>query len=132
MSKLTTIFTLDFKVRDYECDIQGIVNNACYMNYLEHTRHEHLDSIGLNFKTLFDRGIYLVATEVHMVYKKSLMPGDMFQVTSRIEKESKFRLKFIQEILNKDKEIVLTSTLLGAAITSNKKPILLQKLFELA
>jgi hypothetical protein len=31
------IFELPFKVRDYECDIQGIVNNAVYQNYLEHT-----------------------------------------------------------------------------------------------
>ncbi|MBU2223338.1 MAG: acyl-CoA thioesterase, partial [Gammaproteobacteria bacterium] len=30
------VFSVDFKVRDYECDMQGIVNNAVYFNYLEH------------------------------------------------------------------------------------------------
>lgn len=35
-------FRLDFSVRDYECDLAGMVNNATYLNYIEHTRHEFL------------------------------------------------------------------------------------------
>ena len=30
------IYELTLKVRDYECDLQGIVNNANYQHYLEH------------------------------------------------------------------------------------------------
>ena len=33
------IFTHEMKVRDYECDLQGIVNNANYQHYMEHSRH---------------------------------------------------------------------------------------------
>ena len=33
------IFETTMEVRDYECDIQGIVNNANYLHYIEHTRH---------------------------------------------------------------------------------------------
>ena len=29
-------FSLSLKVRDNECDVQGIVNNAIYQHYLEH------------------------------------------------------------------------------------------------
>jgi len=35
-------FKLNFEVRDYECDLSGIVNNAVYLHYLEHARHELL------------------------------------------------------------------------------------------
>ncbi|HAD03062.1 MAG TPA: acyl-CoA thioesterase, partial [Porphyromonadaceae bacterium] len=42
------IFKLSMKVRDYECDLQGVVNNANYQHYLEHTRHEFLESLGEN------------------------------------------------------------------------------------
>ena len=42
-------YELIMKVRDYECDLQGIVNNANYQHYLEQTRHEFLLSIGLSF-----------------------------------------------------------------------------------
>ena len=36
-------------VRDYECDIEGIVNNANYLHYTEHTRHLFLQHCGLSF-----------------------------------------------------------------------------------
>lgn len=40
------VYELEMKVRDYECDLQGIVNNANYQHYLEHTRHEFLTMTG--------------------------------------------------------------------------------------
>ena len=40
------------EVRDYECDIEGIVNNANYLHYTEHTRHRFLRSLGLSFAAL--------------------------------------------------------------------------------
>ena len=48
-------FTLTLAVRDYECDLQGVVNNAVYQNYLEHARHQYLQSLGLRgrLKTMF-------------------------------------------------------------------------------
>ena len=43
------IFETEMEVRDYECDIQGIVNNANYLHYTEHTRHQVLVSLGVSF-----------------------------------------------------------------------------------
>ena len=50
------IYELKMKVRDYECDLQGIVNNANYQHYLEHTRHEFLSSTGVSFAALHEQG----------------------------------------------------------------------------
>lgn len=50
------IYELPMKVRDYECDLQGIVNNANYQHYLEHTRHEFLLSAGVSFAGLHEQG----------------------------------------------------------------------------
>lgn len=124
------IFALAFKVRDYECDMQGIVNNAVYLNYLEHTRHEFLDSIGLNFKRLTQRGIYLVAIESQQKYRKSLEPGDDFTVSCRMIIESKLRIKFIQAIYHAEKGLILESSLIGVAINGSKKPILIDSFFK--
>ena len=66
------IFELPFKVRDYECDLQGIVNNAVYQNYLEHTRHEFLEYVGLNFAQMHEDGIDAVVIRVEIDYKAPL------------------------------------------------------------
>ena len=50
-------FSMEFDVRDYECDMQGVVNNSVYQNYLEHTRHKYLQEIGLDFAMLTEKGI---------------------------------------------------------------------------
>lgn len=80
-------FELEFKVRDYECDLQGIVNNSVYQNYLEHTRHEFLNSIGLDFADLFKRGIVAVVARADLSYKTPLKSGDHFVVKLRVENE---------------------------------------------
>ena len=74
-------FSLEMSVRDYECDMQGVVNNSVYQNYLEHTRHEYLKSIGINFKSYTERGVNLVVVRIEMDYKFSLASGDKFIVT---------------------------------------------------
>ena len=51
------IYSLDMKVRDYECDLQGVVNNANYQHYMEHTRHEFLESLGVNFGKMHEDGL---------------------------------------------------------------------------
>ena len=65
------IFRVDFKVRDYECDIQGIVNNGVYFNYLEHARHEFLLSKGVDFAALAEQKINLVVIRSEMNFKGS-------------------------------------------------------------
>ena len=53
------IYELPLKVRDYEVDSQGIVNNANYLHYLEHTRHEFCQQAGVSFRDMQREGIDL-------------------------------------------------------------------------
>lgn len=46
------IYETRMEVRDYECDIQGIVNNANYLHYTEHTRHRFIRSLNISFEKL--------------------------------------------------------------------------------
>lgn len=65
-------------VRDYECDIEGIVNNANYMHYTEHTRHLYLRKCGLSFSAMHERGIDAVVARVKMQFKVPLRCDDEF------------------------------------------------------
>ncbi|MDH6355930.1 acyl-CoA thioester hydrolase [Dysgonomonas sp. PH5-45] len=93
------VFRYEMKVRDYECDAQGIVNNANYQHYYEVARHEFLEMCNLNFKNLHDKGLDLVVSQVQIKYKTSLLGMDRFLCTiKKIEKKG-VRYIFHQEIV---------------------------------
>ena len=56
------------KVRDYEIDSQGIVNNANYLHYLEHTRHEFCQEAGVSFRDMQARGVDPVVSRIEIDY----------------------------------------------------------------
>lgn len=70
-----TFFTT-IKVRDYEIDVQGIVNNAQYLHYLEHTRHEFCDTVGYSFRDMHAIGCDPVLKHAEIEYINSLVSGD--------------------------------------------------------
>ena len=89
---------LKMKVRDYECDLQGIVNNANYQHYTEHARHEMLLELGVSFADLHQRGIDAVVARITLSYKTPLHSGDEFVVRSQVGKEG-VRYVFHQDIV---------------------------------
>ena len=86
------------KVRDYECDLQGIVNNANYQHYTEHARHEMLLDMGVSFADLHRQGIDVVVARITLSYKKPLRSDDEFIVRTRGKKEG-IRYVFYPDIL---------------------------------
>lgn len=85
------------KVRDYECDLQGIVNNANYQHYLEHARHEFLLSRGISFAELHAKGIDAVVSSITMRFKCPLKSGDEFVVRTGYVHDG-FKYVFQQDI----------------------------------
>ncbi len=122
-------YTLDLQVRDYECDIQGIVNNATYQNYLEHTRHEFLKSIGINFVEFAKQKINLVVVRAELDYKQPLQSGDLFWVGINFKKESRIKFAFLQDIYRHgDNKLIMKAKIIGTALNPNGRPYLPQEL----
>ena len=104
------IYELKMKVRDYECDLQGIVNNANYQHYIEHTRHEFLLSTGISFAKLHADGIDPVVARLTMAFKTPLKSGDEFVSKLYLKKEG-IKYVFYQDIFRlPDMKIVIKST----------------------
>lgn len=104
------IYELTLKVRDYECDLQGIVNNANYQHYLEHTRHEFLTSAGLGFAALHEQGIDGVVARINIAFKTPLKSGDTFVSKLYIKKEG-IKYVFYQDIFRAgDDKVVVKAT----------------------
>lgn len=91
------LFQLEDKVRDYECDLQGVVNNANYQHYMEHTRHEFLELLGENFGAMHEQGIDAFVSRVDIQYKHSLRSGDRYRSCLNLSKKGP-KLIFEQDI----------------------------------
>lgn len=123
MTDKTNDFELEFSVRDYECDLQGIVNNAIYQHYLEHARHEFLIAKGISFSDLHKEGTDLIVIRVEIDYKFPLKSRDKFIVTVRARREGNVRLVFEQEIYRiPDRKLIISARVAGVA-TRNGKPV---------
>jgi acyl-CoA thioester hydrolase len=103
------LHTLEMSVRDYECDLQGIVNNAVYQNYLEHARHELLRNVKIDFVDLHESGVDPVLIKAEIEYKASLRSRDKFIVATNVVLDDKVRAIFEQDIY----------------LLSNHKPVLM-------
>lgn len=90
-------FETRMAVRDYECDIQGIVNNANYLHYTEHTRHLYLKHCGLSFAEMHRRGVDAVVARMSLQYKAPLTGGDELRSCLNLKKEG-LRYVFMHDI----------------------------------
>jgi len=113
-------FEIELKVRDYECDIQGIVNNSVYQNYLEHARHEFLLANNVSFAELHRRGVDAVVARIEMAYKIPLKPGDVFVVKLHLKKEG-VKYVFHQSVYRKkDMKLSLKARVDAAVVIDGK------------
>jgi acyl-CoA thioester hydrolase len=80
-------FEIEMKVRDYECDAEGIVNNANYLHYFEYTRHEFMQCLGDSFKAYHALGIDPVVTRANLQYKTPLTGSDLFLSSLTVERK---------------------------------------------
>ena len=114
------IFSLEMEVRDYECDLQGIVNNANYQHYTEHTRHEFLRAHGVSFAELHTRGIDAVVARMQLQFKTPLRSADRFVSRLALRKEG-IKYVFQQDIFRlPDERPVLKSTVEAVCLVDGK------------
>ena len=125
-------FRIDLEVRDYECDMEGIVNNAVYLNYLEHARHQYMKTKGLDFSEIVGQKINLVVTRVEIDYRLSLRSGDTFWIGLNGRRRSRVRFEFRQDIfLYPDDRPVLSAIVIGTALNEKGKPFMPEEIGKL-
>ena len=103
------VYSLPIKVRDYEVDAEGIVNNANYLHYLEHTRHEFCQQAGLSFREMHRLGLDPVVTHIDIHYIRSLGLGDSMVSKLALSRRGPVFV-FRQDIFTPDGEPVVRAT----------------------
>lgn len=116
------IFKYKMKVRDYELDVQGIVNNANYQHYFEVGRHEFLETCNISFIEAHNIGIDPVVSSIQIKYKHSLVSLDEFYVTVDLMKKG-IRYYFIQKIIRISDNLICAEGIIEVVCTTNGKVI---------
>jgi len=123
-------FEHEFTVRDYEVDLQGVVNNANYMHYLEHARHEFLISRNIDFEALHAEGKDLIVIKAELTYRFPLKSRDRFVIRLKALREGQLRVVFIQDIYRlPDNKLVHQAKITGACV-SKGRPVVPQEVFD--
>ena len=117
------VFTIELSVRDYECDLQGIVNNAVYLNYFEHTRHQFLRKMGIDFAELHTAGTDPVVRRIEIDYRRSLRSGDTFLSQLTVEKKGRLQYIFRQSIITVGDEVEMARAANFVAFVRQGRPI---------
>lgn len=113
------VYELEMSVRDYELDSEGIVNNANYLHYLEHTRHEFCSANGISFAEMQNRGIIPVLNRVEIDYKTPLRSGDRFVSKLWLERRG-VRFVFHQDLFKLSGETVVSAVVSCVCLENGK------------
>ncbi|AFY42314.1 thioesterase family protein [Nostoc sp. PCC 7107] len=76
------LFKTLLRVRHYEMDALGHVNNAVYQNYLEQAAIEHSEHLGATLEVYRELGGVFVMRRVEIDYLRPAVAGDTLEVTT--------------------------------------------------
>lgn len=117
---------LNLIVRPTEIDVNGHVNNAKYLEYLEWARDEWYEAGNLSYKTLLELGCQTVTVNININYRKECYQGQLLTVTTEQDSARNSSYVLRQTILNEAREICADALITSVTIdpsTRKSRPI---------
>ena len=113
------------EVRDHELDRFGVVNNAVYQNYLEHSRHAFLASRGISLTHLLEEKFRPVITRIDLEYLLPLQSGDSFSVQLWLTRLTRLKFQFFQQIQKiPSMQSTTRANVIGTFLGLNDRPVM--------
>jgi acyl-CoA thioester hydrolase len=105
------------RVRSYECDGYGHVNNANYLNYLEVARYEHLKNIGFDYVKAVNAGYGVYIARIEIDYKKPATTDDVLTIKTWPIKKGSVSGTLAQEI-SRGEDILIDANVTWAFVNT--------------
>jgi acyl-CoA thioester hydrolase len=102
-------FKTQLRVRHYEMDALGHVNNSVYQNYLEQAAIEHSEHLGLTLELYQKLGGVFVMRRIEIEYLRPSVAGDNLELTTWIHEIRGSRAIRRYEIRKQDSEHLLVT-----------------------
>ena len=109
------------KVRSYECDSYGHVNNANYLHYLEYARYEFLRDVGFDYSAMLEAGYGIYVARIEIDYKKPAVTDDELLIKSWPVKKGAVSGIIAQEI-RRGEDLIVAAKVTWAFVDSNGIP----------
>ncbi|KAG9146646.1 hypothetical protein Leryth_019682 [Lithospermum erythrorhizon] len=114
---------IELKVREYELDQYGVVNNAVYSSYCQLGHHEILQMLGITSYGL-DSGGAVALAELSLKFLAPLQSGDRFVLKVRISDMSAVRLFFQHHIFKlPDQQPIMNANATAVWLDTNYRPV---------
>ena len=120
--------TFERKINYYETDRMGVVHHSNYIRFLEESRCDMLEKIGMPFSYLEESGITIPVLGVNINYKNHLTFNDTIVINVIIKEYSGVRMTVGYEVTDKNTgKVVITGETKHCFTDKNLKPINLKK-----
>jgi thioesterase-3 len=90
--------TIKIVVRSTEIDVNGHVNNAKYVEYLEWGREDWYERNGLPYDRLFELGTITVTVNINLNFRRECRQGESLVIATRAERLGRASFALRQEI----------------------------------
>lgn len=111
---------LQLTVRSTEIDINGHVNNAKYLEYLEWGREDWYDQAGLPYETLLKLGVVTMTVNVNLNYRKEARQNDVLTVITRPEQVGNASYKLSQTVIREPSGVLVADAVVTLVTVSAK------------
>jgi len=118
------------RVRSYECDSYGHVNNAVYLNYLEYARGEFLNSVGFPYKKVIEAGYGLYVVRICIDYKSPAFHEDELRVLTKALKKGAVS-GVMEQTIFRGETILVQAEVTWAFVDSKGAPTRIPKEWDL-
>lgn len=107
---------IEIEVRPTEIDVMGHVNNAKYLEYMEWSREDWYNKVGLPFDVFTEMNVGTVSVNININYRKEAKLGQHLIISTEPIRKGKTSFVLKHEIINQDGELVADAQVVSVTI----------------